>query len=105
MVAAVLNPIKDTPANGGLGLSNFQAGALGTAFMLGYFLTAPLFGARAGKSARRGLIALGVVIWSVATVASGFATSFATLMAARVLVGIGEASYATLAPTIIDDIT
>ena len=105
IVAAVLRKIKGPVAEGGLALSNFQAGALATAFLLGYFVTSPLFGARADKGTRKGLIALGVAVWSLATVASGFAESFTMLIIARVVVGVGEASYATLAPTIIDDLT
>jgi MFS family permease len=105
IVAAVLKKIKAPVAEGGLDLSNSEAGFLATAFLLGYFLTSPLFGARADKGARKGLIALGVAVWSIATVVSGFANSFALLIVARVFVGVGEASYATLAPTIIDDIT
>jgi MFS transporter, Spinster family, sphingosine-1-phosphate transporter len=105
VVAAVLRKIRAPIADGGLDLSNFQSGLLATAFLLGYFLTSPLFGARADKGARKGLIALGVAVWSLATVASGFADTFAIMIVARVVVGIGEASYATLAPTIIDDLT
>ena len=100
VLAAVL---KDMQTD--VGLSNAEAGLLATAFLVGYFLTAPWFGARADRSARKGLIALGVVIWSVATAATGLANSFWTLLAARAVVGVGEAAYATLAPTIIDDIT
>jgi MFS transporter, Spinster family, sphingosine-1-phosphate transporter len=100
VIAAVLKPMR-----GELALSNFEAGLLNTAFLIGYFVTAPMFGARADKSARTGLIALGVVIWSVATMASGLATGFWTLLAARVVVGVGEASFTVLAPTIIDDVT
>lgn len=100
VVAAVLTPMKAE-----LGLSNLEAGILNTAFLIGYFLFCPLFGMRADKGPRKGLIALGVVIWSLATVASGLATGFWTLLAARVVVGVGEASYAVLAPTIIDDVT
>ena len=99
VIAAVLKPMR-----GELGLSNFEAGLLNTAFLIGYFITAPLFGARADKSARKGLIALGVVIWSLATMASGLATGFWTLLAARIVVGVGEASFTVLAPTIIDDV-
>lgn len=99
VIAAVLKPMR-----GELALSNFEAGLLNTAFLIGYFATAPLFGARADKSARKGLIALGVVIWSLATMASGLATGFWTLLAARIVVGVGEASFTVLAPTIIDDV-
>jgi MFS family permease len=100
IVAAVLPRIKSD-----LELSNLEAGLLATIFLLGYFLTAPLFGALGDRLSRKRLIAFGVVTWSAATLASGFSTSLATLLVARAVVGIGEASYATLAPTIIDDIT
>ncbi|MEO8841150.1 MAG: MFS transporter [Kofleriaceae bacterium] len=105
VVAAVLKKMSEPVADGGLDLSNLQGGLLATAFLLGYFLTSPLFGARADRGKRTGLIAFGVIIWSVATFATGLTHTFATMMIARVCVGIGEASYATLAPTIIDDIT
>jgi MFS family permease len=105
IIAAVLVKIKGPVAEGGLDLSNGQAGLLATAFLLGYFVTSPLFGARADKGARKGLIALGVGVWSLATLATGFVDSFALLLGARIVVGVGEASYATLAPTIIDDLT
>jgi predicted MFS family arabinose efflux permease len=100
VIAAVVRPMK-----GDLELSNFEAGLLNSAFLVGYFATSPLFGARADKAARKGLIALGVVVWSLATVASGLATGFWSLLVARIVVGVGEASYAVLAPTIIDDLT
>jgi MFS family permease len=101
---AVLSAVID-PMSAELGLSRFQAGMLNSAFLIGYFATSPLFGARADKRARTGLIALGVAVWSVGTVASGLAPGFWTLIAARVIVGVGESSFNVLAPTIIDDLT
>ena len=74
-------------------------------FLLGYFVTAPLFSALADRYSRRSLIAFGVAAWSIATASSGLAGDLTMLLVARAVVGIGEASYATLAPTIIDDIT
>lgn len=100
IISAVLAPMTDE-----FGLTNFEAGLLNSAFLVGYFLTAPLFGSRADKGARKRLIALGVAVWSLATVASGFAPELVTLLISRVIVGVGEASFAALAPTIIDDIT
>jgi MFS transporter, Spinster family, sphingosine-1-phosphate transporter len=88
-----------------LHLSNFEGGLLATAFLIGYFATSPYFGARADRGQRKKLIAAGVLVWSLATIASGFATDLTTLLAARVVVGVGEASYAVLAPTIIDDLS
>ncbi|MBK9032115.1 MAG: MFS transporter [Myxococcales bacterium] len=100
LVAAVLPKLSAD-----LGLSDFQAGLTATVFLLGYFVTAPLFSALAARYSRRSLIAFGVAAWSVATATSGLAGDLTSLLIARAVVGIGEASYATLAPTIIDDIT
>jgi MFS family permease len=100
VIAAVLTPMKAE-----LDLSYSQAGVLNTAFLIGYFLTSPLFGARADKGTRKQLITLGVLVWSAATVASGLATGFWPLLVARIFVGVGEASFTVLAPTIIDDLT
>jgi MFS family permease len=105
MLAAVLPRIQEPVEHGGLGLSNAEGGLLATIFLLGYFVTAPLFGKLGDRMSRKRLIAAGVVTWSLATVASGLAGSLVPLIIARAFVGIGEASYATLAPTIIDDIT
>ena len=87
-----------------LGLSDSKFGFVVTAFMVGYFATSPIFGALGDRLPRRGLIALGVAVWSLATAASGLTTTFMAMIATRVVVGVGEASYATLAPTIIDDL-
>jgi MFS family permease len=87
-----------------LGLSDFEFGLVIQAFMIGYFVTSPLFGALGDRFRRRELIALGVATWSLATAGSGLMKTFTSMMAARLVVGVGEASYATLAPTIIDDL-
>lgn len=99
IVAAVLPRIQAD-----LALSDFEGGLLATVFLLGFFATSPLFGVLGDRMPRKWLIAIGVFVWSAATIASGFATSLGTLVIARVVVGVGEASYVTLAPTIIDDI-
>ncbi len=85
-------------------LADSVAGTLGTIFLLGYFLTSPVFGALADRRARKGLIAAGVFVWSLATIASGLSIGMGSLAVARATVGVGEASYAALAPTIIDDV-
>ncbi len=88
-----------------LKLSDFQTGLAISAFMVGYFATSPIFGRLGDRGGqRRVLMAIGVALWSAATAFSGLAKGSLSLIAARVLVGVGEASYATLAPTIIDDL-
>jgi MFS transporter, Spinster family, sphingosine-1-phosphate transporter len=86
-----------------LGLSDGDVGRIVTAFMIGYFATSPLFGFLGDRSSRKWLIAGGIFVWSLGTVLTGFAATFAMLLAYRVLVGVGEASYATISPSLISD--
>ena len=65
--------------------------------------TAPVFGALGDTRSRPKLIALGVTIWSVATALGGLAWSFASLLAARAMVGVGEAAYGTISPSLLAD--
>jgi MFS transporter, Spinster family, sphingosine-1-phosphate transporter len=85
-------------------LTDSQAGRLGSAFMLGYFVTSPLFGYMGDRASRKWLIAFGVMVWSLGTVLSGFAAGFGILLMYRVLVGVGEASYGTISPGVISDV-
>ncbi|MBI3464251.1 MAG: MFS transporter, partial [Planctomycetes bacterium] len=50
------------------------------------------------------LLAGGVGLWSLATFGSGMAHTFAEMLLARSLMGIGEATYAVIAPTLIADL-
>ncbi|HWY75810.1 MAG TPA: MFS transporter [Verrucomicrobiae bacterium] len=74
-----------------------------TAFMIGYFITSPFFGYLGDRFPRKWLIAAGIFIWSLGTILTGFARTFEQLVAYRVLVGVGEASYATISPSLISD--
>ena len=49
------------------------------------------------------IAAAGVAVWSLATFASGLAASFAWLVLARAVVGIGEASYTVVTPSLLSD--
>ena len=98
VVPAVLTDIKAHFA-----LSDGQVGRINTIFMLGYFVTSPIFGYLGDRATRKWLIATGIFIWSLGTVLTGFAGSFILFLAFRVLVGVGEASYATISPSLISD--
>jgi MFS family permease len=102
VLSAVLKPLQDE-----LHLSDFVGGSLSSVFLIGFFVTSPLFGwwaDRSGPAGRKALVVFGVVVWSLATLASGLARGPASLLLARAVVGVGEASYVTIAPTIIDDV-
>jgi MFS family permease len=76
-----------------LGLSDTELGVIsGLAFSIIYALSAFGFGYAADRGARTRVMAGGLVVWSLATAASGLATSFWSLFAARFFTGIGEAS-------------
>ncbi len=86
-----------------LSLSNFQFGLLGTAFMLIHSLATMPFGILSDRWSRRRIIALGVLFWSAATLLSGLASNFMSLLGARAAVGIGEAAYAPPANSMLSD--
>src|SRR6266404_3743422 len=73
------------------GLSEREFGLLWTAFTIGYMVFAPLVGFLADRQVRPRIFAVCVLIWSLATLASGLATSKTELFIARFCTGIGEA--------------
>ncbi len=84
-------------------VTDAQFGFFGTLFFLVYLATAPVFGYLGDRFPRRGILALGAIVWSLATVASSRATSYGWLLLSRGLVGIGEASFGTISPPFISD--
>ena len=98
----VINAVR-TPMAADFGLGYGQSGRLFTVFMIGYFVTSPFFGYLGDRVPRKILIASGIFIWSLGTVLTGFARDLETLLFFRVMVGVGEASYATLGPALIAD--
>ncbi len=87
-----------------LHLSDKSFGFLGTAFFLVYFLTSPLFGYLGDRFGRLRLMAGGAALWSLATSLTFWVPSYPFLVGARGLVGVGEASFGTLAPAYLADI-
>ncbi|EDW02573.1 protein spinster isoform X2 [Drosophila grimshawi] len=85
-------------------IDNDSAGLLQTAFVISYMIFAPLFGYLGDRYSRRWLMAVGVALWSTTTLVGSFMGSFGWFITFRALVGIGEASYSTIAPTIISDL-
>jgi MFS transporter, Spinster family, sphingosine-1-phosphate transporter len=74
-------------------LSFVQLGYLATAFTVVLSLASFPLGMLADRISRRAVISAGVLFWSGATFFSGLAGSFRSLLAARALVGVGEAAY------------
>jgi MFS family permease len=86
-----------------MSLSDAQLGWLVPAFMVVYMVTAPVFGAWGDRGSRTRPIAIGVFVWSLATMLSGLARSYPQLLAGRAVVGIGEAACVAIAPALLAD--
>ncbi|HEY8749103.1 MAG TPA: MFS transporter [Tepidisphaeraceae bacterium] len=84
--------------------AEFWMGSLATAFIVSYLVMAPLFGWLADRMSRWLLVGVSVILWSLATGASGLAGFFMMLLITRLFVGVGEAGYGPSAPTIISDL-
>jgi len=79
-------------------------GTLATAFLVTYMISAPALGWLADRFSRWVIIGFAVILWSIASGASGLAGTFAILFATRIFVGIGEGGYGPAAPTVLSDL-
>lgn len=86
------------------GVSKAKMGWLATAFLFSYMIAAPVFGWLGDRMSRWLLVGVGVILWSLASGGSGLAASFTVLLVTRCFVGIGEAAYGPVAPTILSDL-
>jgi MFS family permease len=98
IVFALFEPIKLD-----LSLSDAQLGWLASAYVLVFSLAALPFGVLSDLRSRRAVITLGVLLWTIFTLGSGFATSFGLLLACRALVGVGGAAFAGPAQSMVAD--
>jgi MFS family permease len=99
----VLSLLVD-PIRGDLGISDTQISLLlGTAFAVIYGIAGIPLGFLADRVSRRNLIFAGVCVWSVGTIACGFAHTFGELFASRIIVGLGEAALSPAAISLISD--
>ncbi|MEP6956186.1 MAG: MFS transporter [Chthoniobacterales bacterium] len=81
-----------------------KTGALGMVFLITYMVSAPLLGWLSDRFSRWVIVGTSVILWSLASGASGLAATFGVLVMTRVLVGIGEGGYGPAAPTILSDL-
>lgn len=98
IIGALGEPIRKEFA-----LSDASLGLLSTAFTLLYAFVGIPFGRMADKLSRKKILSAGVFAWSLLTGASGIAQSFWQLFLLRLGVGVGEASCAPAATSLIGD--
>jgi MFS transporter, Spinster family, sphingosine-1-phosphate transporter len=85
-------------------VSDAQIGRLTTVFLIFYTLAAPFMGPLADRYSRRLIIALGAFAWSGATLLTAVTHSYDALLIRHTLVGVGEASFVTISPTVVADL-
>ena len=85
-------------------IDDFWYSVLGVSFMIVYTVVSPFMGWLGDRYHRKGLLAGGVFLWSLATVGTAFSSDFSHIFFWRSLLGIGEASYGVIAPTLIADL-
>ncbi|HEX7448556.1 MAG TPA: MFS transporter [Pirellulales bacterium] len=81
-----------------------KMGSLAAAFLWSYMLAAPFFGRLGERMSRWKLIGMAAIGWSLASGASGLAETFTMLWITRLFVGMGEAAYGPIAPTVLADL-
>ncbi|KAL1134349.1 hypothetical protein V6Z11_A12G098600 [Gossypium hirsutum] len=84
-------------------LTNFQDGLLSSAFMVGLLVASPIFASLTKSHHPFRLIGVGLSVWTLAAAGCGGAFSFWFIAICRMLVGVGEASFISLAAPFIDD--
>ncbi len=99
VIAAVLPRIQQE-----FRLDDARAGYVLSMFVLVYMAASPFTGVMGDRWPRRYLVAAGVMLWSLATAASGLAATYRQLLVARSFIGVGEAGFGAVSPTIISDL-
>jgi len=85
-------------------ISSEKIGLVTTAFIWCYVLAAPAVGPLADRFSRKWIVVAGGALWSVATLLTAVTHSYSTLLIRHTIVGIGEASFGIIAPTIVADL-
>ena len=84
-----------------LSVSDSYIGFAGSAFMLGYMVSSPLFAYALQYASLNSLISIGTAIWLSATALTSLSTSYSLLLTSRILTGAGEAAFCPLVPALI----
>ena len=80
-----------------LGMDDGQLGLIGAAFLWVYAFGCPIAGQLGDRFSKRLLVVLSLLIWSVVTVATGFATSATMLLGLRAAMGTSESLFMPMA--------
>jgi MFS transporter, Spinster family, sphingosine-1-phosphate transporter len=83
---------------------DFAMGFLTTSFFWCYMIVAPFVGMAADRYTRKWIIIGGAIVWSAATLLTWVTHDYWTLVIRHLIVGVGEASFGTVAPGFLADL-
>jgi len=86
-----------------LGLSDAQAGWLGSAYVIVFSLAALPLGVLSDLRSRRAVLSGGITLWSMGTILGGLVQGFWQLFACRAAVGAGGAAAAAAGASLVAD--
>ena len=98
----LLTTMRD-PIVGEFSLTDAQFGLLTSVFLWSYGIFSPFGGFLADRYSRRNVIIFSVGVWSLATVWTGYVSSFEEMVAARIVMGVSEAFYIPAGLALITD--
>ncbi len=99
LITGLVGPIKET-----FGVDDdFMGLLMGPAFVVLYVVAGVPIARFADRSSRVKIIAVGCIIWSLCTIATGLATAPWGIALARIGVGVGEAAFAAPAYSLLAD--
>ena len=85
-------------------LTKEQIGFLTSAFLGFYMVAAPFVGPLADRYSRKLIIVFGAIFWSALTLLTAVTHNYTELLVRHTLVGVGEATFVTIAPTFVADL-
>lgn len=100
----VIPSIVVEPLKAEFGLSDADIGVLAGSFTVIYAVFGIPLGILADRRARKKIIGWGLTVWSLLTAATAGATGFTSLLLVRLGVGVGEASFAPAANSMLADL-
>lgn len=85
-------------------LTDAEIGYLTSAFIGFYMVAAPFVGPLADRYSRKLIIVFGALFWSALTLVTAVTHTYWELLVRHTLVGVGEATFVTIAPTFVADL-
>lgn len=86
-------------------ISDSTSGFINSSFIIGYLVFSPIFSLLVKKYNKIILIFIGLVIWSIFNIANFFFNNVYIFIILRSFIGIGEASFGTIVPPLIDNLS